>query len=74
MQQRIADFVVGHSKISEKRFYELCMNTEEMSMDVGTVIDGNQAVKEGLINKVGGLSDAVDMLKKLSEKHKNDKN
>lgn len=73
MQQRIVDFVVGHSKISEKRFYELCMNTEEMSMDVGTVIDGNQAVKEGLINEVGGLSDAVDRLTKLSKKHKTDK-
>ena len=74
MQQRIVDFVVEHSKISEKRFYELCMNTEEMSMDVGTVIDGNQAVKEGLINEVGGLSNAMDTLKKLSKRRKTKKN
>lgn len=70
MQQRIVNFVVSHSKISEKRFYELCMNTEEMSMDVGTVIDGQQATKEGLINEVGGLSDAVNKLHKLVKEHK----
>ena len=74
MQQRIADFVVSHSKISEKRFYELCMNTEEMSMDVGTVIDGNQAVKEGLINEVGGLSSAIERLNKIVKDNKNTKN
>lgn len=66
MQSRIASFVVNHSKISEKKFYELCMNTEEMAMDVGTVIDGNQAVKNGLINEVGGLANAIDKLHELT--------
>ena len=62
MQKRIADFVVSNSKISEKRFYELCMNTEELVMDIGSVIEGEQAVKEGLIDSVGTLSEAIACL------------
>ncbi len=68
MQKRIADFVVSNSKISEKRFYELCMNTEELVMDIGSVIEGEQAVKEGLIDSVGTLSDAIACLYKQIDK------
>lgn len=42
MQQRIANFVVANSKISEKRFYELCMNTQELALDVGSVVEGKK--------------------------------
>ena len=62
MQKRIADFVVNNSNISEKRFYELCMNTEELVLDIGSVVEGEQAVQEGLIDNVGTLSDALDCL------------
>lgn len=68
MQKRIADFVVANSNISEKRFYELCMNTEELVMDIGSVIEGEQAVKEGLIDSVGTLSDAIACLYKQIDK------
>lgn len=62
MQKRIADFVVSNSNISEKRFYELCMNTEELVLDIGSVVEGEQAVKEGLIDNVGTLSEAIACL------------
>lgn len=62
MQQRITRFVTQNSKISAERFNELSMNTEELVMDVGTVLDGPQAVEEGLIDSLGSLSDALGCL------------
>ncbi len=70
MQKRITNFVSKNSKISEKRFYSLAMNTNELVMDVGTVLDGKDAVKEGLIDSLGNLSDALETLYKLIEKNK----
>lgn len=67
MQERIVSFVTGHSGISPERFRELTMTTGEMAMDVGSVIDGNEAVKEGLIDSLGGLSDAIDCLYRMIE-------
>ena len=67
MQERIANFVTSNSKISKKRFYELCMNTEELSLDIGTILEGEQAVKEKLINKLGTLSEAINYLLKLKK-------
>lgn len=78
MQKRISDFVVNNSNISEKRFYELCMNTEELVLDIGSVVEGEQAVKEGLIDNVGTLSQALqclyDRIKKSKSKKKTSKN
>ena len=71
MQERIANFVVENSKISKKRFYELCMNTEQMALDIGSVVEGEEAVKEGLIDKCGTLAEAIEQLYKISEKNKN---
>ena len=68
MQERIANFVTNNSKISKKRFYELCMNTQELSLDIGSVIEGEQAVKEGLIDKCGTLSEAISCLYDLIDK------
>lgn len=71
MQKRIADFVVSNSNISEQRFYELCMNTEELVLDIGSVVEGEQAVKEGLIDNVGTLSEAIACLyRHIDEKSK----
>lgn len=67
MQERIVSFVTGNSKITEERFKELMMQTGELVMDVGTTIDGETAVKEGLIDELGGLSQAVECLYKLIE-------
>ena len=62
MQDRITSFVAENSNITPERFYELSMNTEELVMDVGTMLDGKKAVKEKLIDQLGGISDALDWL------------
>ena len=67
MQKRITDFVTRNSSISAARFTELMMNTEELITDVGSVLSGEKAVAEGLIDKVGGLSDVVEELYCLIE-------
>ena len=68
MQERIVRFVEGNSKISGKKFRELMMKTGELVMDVGTVLDGPEAVKCGLIDNLGGLGDATACLYDLIEK------
>lgn len=62
MQDRIVNFVANNSKISDSAFRELMMKTGELIMDVGTVLDGEGAVSCGLIDEMGGLSDALDFL------------
>ena len=62
MQERIVSFVTGHSKITARRFTQLMHNTGELVMDMGTVLDGTQAVEEGLIDELGGLGDALGYL------------
>lgn len=68
MQDRITRFVTSHSKIKPERFKELMMERDELVLDIGTVLDGKAAVKEGLIDSLGSLSDAVKCLYKLIEK------
>lgn len=70
MQERIAKFVTQNSKMSFERFYELAMNTQELVMDVGTVLDGPDAVSEGLIDSLGSLSDAIGTLYKMIDENK----
>ncbi len=72
MQERIIGFVTDHSKIKAERFRELIMTTGEMAMDVGSVIDGKEAVKEGLIDRLGGLSDAISCLYEMIEAKEED--
>lgn len=67
MQDRISNFVCRNSRISAERFKKLMMNTGELTMDMGTVIDGETAVSEGLIDRLGGLSDAIEELYRLIE-------
>ena len=62
MQERITGFVAGHSGMSEKRFTELMLHTGELVLDMGTVLDGRHAVKEKLIDQLGGISDALSWL------------
>lgn len=62
MQERITRFVTDNSRMSFDRFTELCMNTDELATDVGSVLDGEDAVQEGLIDSLGSLSDAIEAL------------
>ena len=62
MQQRITGFVAAHSGMTEKRYTELMLHTGELVMDMGTVLDGRRAVKEKLIDELGGLSEALQWL------------
>lgn len=77
MQDRITTFVSENSKITKKRYNELVMNTGELVLDIGTILNGKDAVKEGLIDNVGTLSQAMDclydMIKKDKKKNKIDK-
>lgn len=73
MQERIVRFVCENSKISPERFRELMMTTGELVMDVGTVLDGDRAVKEGLIDHLGGLKDALAELYALIDKDREEK-
>ncbi len=62
MQDRIVNFVENNAKISAEDFRALMMKTGELVMDVGTVLDGEGAVKCGLMDELGGLSDALGYL------------
>ena len=67
MQERIVNFVESNSRISGEDFRALMMKTGELVMDVGTVLNGEAAVECGLIDEIGGLSDALDFLEKRIE-------
>lgn len=62
MQSRILRFVSSHSKVSEKKLYDMMTRTDELVLDFGTVLDGEQAVAIGLIDAIGGISVALNAL------------
>ena len=70
LQERIVRFVTKNSRISRERFLSLMMSTEDLASDVGSVIYGEEAVEEGLIDRLGSLSDALDALYGLIEQRK----
>jgi ATP-dependent protease ClpP protease subunit len=70
IQEQIADFVTANSKITRERFEHYMMATGEMATDVGTILYGKEAVASGLIDKLGGLSDALATLHKMIEREK----
>lgn len=70
MQQRITDFVTAHSGISAERYNELALNTSELVMDIGSILDGGSAVKEGIIGSTGTLNDAVTALYAMIDEEK----
>jgi len=71
MQDRVVRFVVDHSNISEEKFRELMFRTGELARDIGTVLIGKEAVEIGLINAVGGISDAMKKLNSMIEEREN---
>lgn len=73
MQERITRFVTDNSHMPPDRFKELMMERDELVMDVGSVLDGEAAVKEGLIDRLGGMSDAINCLYELIETEQKEK-
>lgn len=73
MQDRITDFVCSHCRIKKERFMELMTETEQLTKDIGSILIGEQTVKEGLISEIGGMREAyeklIDMI--ISEKKNN---
>jgi len=74
MQDRVVQFVTKNSNISKERFRELMLKTGELANDVGTILFGEEAVKYGLIDEMGGLKEALKKLYELIAKRKKNKN
>ena len=72
IQNRITGFVCEHCKIPKPRLEELMMETGMLTKDVGTVLVGREAVEEGIICEVGGISDAIAKLHDMVEKKRVD--
>lgn len=70
IQEQIADFVTENSQISREDFEHYMMATGEMATDVGTILYGKEAVASGLIDHLGGLSDALSALHQMIQKGK----
>lgn len=65
MQKRIIDFICAHSRADKDKIYELMMRPDMMATDVGSIIEGREAVEYGLIDEVGGLDKALEALKDM---------
>lgn len=65
IQEQIADFVTSNSRVDREKFLELMMRTGELATDVGTIVYGKEAVQFGLIDELGGLSDALGCLHRM---------
>lgn len=63
MQNRIIDFIVKHSSVDEEHFRGLINRTDTLVNDIGSILDGYEAVKCGLIDEIGGVKDALAYLK-----------
>lgn len=73
IQEQITDFVTENSGISKEKFEGYMLATGEMATDVGTILYGKEAVASGLIDKLGGLNDALSALRKMISKQKTNK-
>ena len=69
-QDRITKFISTHSKISQSRLEELMLNPTDLVKDVGTLLEGRDAVREGLIDEVGGMKDALYKLHEMIDEYK----
>ena len=68
-QDRITGFIAEHSDITQPRLEELMLDTSMLVKDVGTMLEGEDAVREGLINEIGGIREALNKLKELMKKN-----
>jgi ATP-dependent protease ClpP protease subunit len=70
MQDRVIRFISSHSRVTDEKLRELMFNTGDLARDIGTNVVGKDAVKIGLIDRVGGISDALKELYQLIKKRK----
>ncbi len=70
IQEQITDFVTANSDISEERFMEYMMATGQIATDVGTIVYGREAVESGLIDRLGSLHEALEVLHGMIQKRK----
>lgn len=70
LQNRITGFVSGHSGLSQKRMEQMMLETGEMTKDLGTILVGEDAVREGLIDETGGIRQALKKLYQLIEENR----
>ncbi len=70
MQERVVRFVTSHSQVSEETFKDLMFRTGELTRDIGTTVIGQEAVRHGLINAVGGIGEALRELNRRIAEHK----
>ena len=68
IQDRITRFIAEHSKMKRERIEELMLDTSQLVKDVGTMLEGDEAVKEGLIDETGGIKEAMEKLYKQKKK------
>lgn len=73
MQERVIEFVTRNSKITREKLREFIFNTKDLANDIGTILLGEEAVKCGLIDEVGGVKEALAKLYELIDKHKAEK-
>lgn len=69
-QDRIARFISEHSRISQERLLELMLDSTQLVKDVGTMLEGREAVEEGLIDEVGGISQALAKLREMIDERR----
>ena len=72
-QDRITRFLSQHSHMTQERIEELMLNPTELVKDVGTLLEGEEAVKEGLIDEVGGMSEALNKLHEMIDQSRQKK-
>jgi ATP-dependent protease ClpP protease subunit len=70
MQKRIIEFICAHSRADKDKIYELMMRPDMMATDVGSIIEGREAVEYGIIDEVGGLDKALESLKQMIRENK----
>ena len=71
IQDRITRFIADHSKMKQERIEELMLDTSQLVKDVGTMLEGDEAVRDGLIDETGGIKEDIEKLYELIEKRKN---
>ena len=69
IQDRIVTFISSHADIEKEMLEKMMINTGILTKDLGTILVGEQAVLQGLINEVGGIRQALDKLNELMEKN-----
>jgi ATP-dependent protease ClpP protease subunit len=70
MQERVIRFVTSHSKITEQKFRELMLKTGELARDIGATVVGRDAVEYGLIDAIGGVGEAIQKLREMTEQYR----